>query len=96
MGTYRHLVLRYGCDRPRLSRELQDAFVELDADASTRAWIDHAIENPQSAAITAARNAAMKSVSRSASIRKSIKCAPSPKSAGLAETKPHARAGDPR
>ncbi len=63
MATYRHLHLRYGCDRQRLAPALADAFVELDADASTRAWIDRAIDNPQSPAITAARNAAMKSVS---------------------------------
>ncbi len=63
MATYRHLHLFYECDRRRLVPELADAFVELDADASTRAWIDAAIQRPQSAAITAARNAAMKSVS---------------------------------
>jgi SAM-dependent methyltransferase len=63
MATYRHLHLSYGCDRCRLPPELAEAFVELDADASTRAWIDNAIDNPQSAALTAARNAAMKSVS---------------------------------
>jgi 2-polyprenyl-3-methyl-5-hydroxy-6-metoxy-1,4-benzoquinol methylase len=61
--AHRHVVLHYTCDRGRLSKRLADAFVEIDADASTRAWIDAAIHRPQTAAVTAARDAAMKSVS---------------------------------
>jgi SAM-dependent methyltransferase len=63
MTTYRSLVLSYGCDRTRLTRALSDVFVELDCDASTRAWIDQAFGRPQSPATIAARNAAMKTVS---------------------------------
>ncbi len=63
MATYRHLVLPYGCDRSRLPPALAEAFVELDPDASTRAWIDDAIAAPQKAGVTAMRNVAMKMVS---------------------------------
>jgi SAM-dependent methyltransferase len=47
----------------RLPEELARAFVELHADASTRAWIDRALGAPQSVATTALRDVAAKMVS---------------------------------
>ena len=56
---YRDISLRYSVDLTRLPTELQPAFVELDADDSTRAWIDavHAKPNPRSKILL--RNLAM-------------------------------------
>ncbi len=46
MTTYRGVSLRYGCDREALSLPLRRVFVESEADASTRAWMDEAIARP--------------------------------------------------
>ena len=56
---YRNIPLRYRVDLARLPPELQGVFVELDADDSTRAWIDaaHAKPNPLSKILL--RNLAM-------------------------------------
>lgn len=58
---YRDIELRYACDA--LTPALADAFVQLDADASTRAWIDDCIARPHGAMITAARAVARKVMS---------------------------------
>lgn len=60
---YRDIDLHYGCERDRLPLHLQRAFVELDADASTRSWIDECISNPHGAMIAAARAVARKVMS---------------------------------
>jgi len=56
---YRDLALHYRIDLARLPLELQQVFVELDADASTRAWIDAAIARPNSRMKTLLRDLAM-------------------------------------
>ncbi len=61
-SRYRGFPLSYGCDLGRLPSELREVFVELDADVSTRAWIDRAIDAPQSRAATLARDAAARLV----------------------------------
>lgn len=43
MTLYRGVELRYAVDLARLPSELREAFVELDADEGTRAWIDDAL-----------------------------------------------------
>lgn len=63
MVLYRELALHYRVDRARLPAELQRVFVELDADASTRAWIDAAIARPNSRLKTLLRDLAMSVVS---------------------------------
>jgi SAM-dependent methyltransferase len=60
---YRDIELHYGCDRSRLPAELRRVFVELDADESTRAFIDGAIARPEAWTKTALRDLAMKLVS---------------------------------
>ena len=55
--------LRYDAERARLPAELRAAFAPLSADASTRAWIQAALANPQPRALTAVRDLAMKMVS---------------------------------
>ena len=60
---YRGVELRYSCDARRLPEPLARVFVELEADASTRAFIDRAMDDPQSAATTALRDVAAKMVS---------------------------------
>lgn len=59
MARYRDIPLRYGADLTRLPSKLRRAFVELDADDSTRAWIDAAFARPISRARVAYRNLAM-------------------------------------
>ena len=60
---YRDFELSYTCERDALSPALREVFVELDADASTRAWIDDCIARPHGAMITAARSVARKVMS---------------------------------
>ena len=60
---YRGVELRYGCDTQRLPDALARAFVELGVDDSTRAFIDRALDEPQSIATTALRDVAAKMVS---------------------------------
>ncbi|HZP11122.1 MAG TPA: methyltransferase [Nevskiaceae bacterium] len=55
----RGITLRYDVDRTRLPLELRSVFVELDADASTRAWIDDALTRRRPYARMALRGAAM-------------------------------------
>jgi len=56
---YRGISLRYGADLARLPSELRSAFVELDADESTRAWIDDALTRRRPYARMAVRGFAM-------------------------------------
>lgn len=60
---YRDIDLHYGCELEQLAPPLREAFVQLDADASTRAWIDDCIARPHGAMITAARAVARKVMS---------------------------------
>lgn len=57
--VYRDLSLRYSVDLARLPAELQSVFVELDADDSTRAWIDAAYAKPNSRGKILLRDLAM-------------------------------------
>ena len=61
--AHRGIELRYDCDRSRLPAELARAFVELGPDDATRAWIDRALDAPQSSATTVLRDVAAKLVS---------------------------------
>lgn len=63
MFRYRDIDLHYRADLSRLPAELQRAFVELDADDSTRAWIDAAIAKPNSRMTMLLRDLAMTFVS---------------------------------
>ncbi len=63
MTRYRGVELAYGCDRGRLPEALASAFVELGADESTRAFLDRALDHPQSTATTALRDVAARLVS---------------------------------
>lgn len=60
---YRDIELHYHVDPARLPAVLQRVFVELDADASTRAWIDAVIARPNSRSKTLLRNLAITFVS---------------------------------
>ena len=60
---YRDIDLHYGCELEQLAAPLREAFVQLDADASTRAWIDECIARPHGAMISAARAVARKVMS---------------------------------
>jgi len=55
----RDLELQYGADLARLPAALRSAFVELDADDSTRSWIDAALARPRPRARIALRTLAM-------------------------------------
>ncbi len=55
--AYRGVTLRYGLDPERLGPALAARAQWLDADPSTRAWIDHALEHPHSGWRLAARSA---------------------------------------
>lgn len=59
MAPRRDLTLRYDADLTRLAPELRCAFVELDADDSTRAWIDAAYARPVSRARAGLRDLAL-------------------------------------
>lgn len=59
MLRYRDIALRYDAELARLPLELRSAFVELDADSSTRAWIDAALARPNPRARIVLRNLAM-------------------------------------
>ena len=59
---YRGIELQYRCDLQRLPAALRERFVELEADASTRAWIDDALLHPQSRATSALRDLSRKIV----------------------------------
>ena len=63
MIRYRDIALQYGAELARLPAELRRVFVELEADDSTRAWIDAALARPDPRARTALRNLAMTFVS---------------------------------
>ena len=56
---YRGVDLHYGVDTARLPEELRRAFVELDADRTTRDWIDDALTRRRPYARMALRGAAM-------------------------------------
>ena len=58
MARHRDLELRYGADPTRLPHELRCAFVELDFDDGTRAWIDAALDRPDPSARLVLRNLA--------------------------------------
>jgi len=53
--TYRGVVMRYGFDAARVPPRLARLFRPLHADASTRAWIDGAIEAPHGPWVLLAR-----------------------------------------
>ncbi|MEM9191995.1 MAG: methyltransferase domain-containing protein [Myxococcota bacterium] len=55
---YRGIRLRYRLETKHLDVDLREAFVELDADASTRSWIDQALDAPQSRRTTTLREVA--------------------------------------
>ena len=59
MIAHRGVGLRYEADTARLPAELRRAFVELDADADTRAWIDDALTRRRPYARMALRSVAM-------------------------------------
>lgn len=61
--VYRDIPLHYRVDLARLPAELRRAFVELDADDSTRSWIDAVRDKPNSRAKTLLRDLAMVFVS---------------------------------
>lgn len=61
--AYRGVTMRYGLDATRLGPALAARAVWLDADPATRAWIDHALENPHSRWTVAARGALAKVMS---------------------------------
>lgn len=63
MTEYRGIELAYGCNRGLLPAELASRFVELSADESTRAWVDAAMDRPQSSATTALRDVTARFVS---------------------------------
>lgn len=63
MVRYRGIALQYGAERARLPPELRRVFVELEADDSTRAWIDAALARPDPSARILLRNLAMALVS---------------------------------
>jgi SAM-dependent methyltransferase len=56
---YRGIALRYGVETARLPEPLRRVFVELDADDSTRAWIDDALTRPRPYGRIALRTLAM-------------------------------------
>lgn len=60
---YRDIPLQYAVDRARLPPDLQRVFVELDADDSTRAWIDAVLAKPNSRTKALLRDLAMLFVS---------------------------------
>ncbi|MEZ4329582.1 MAG: methyltransferase domain-containing protein [Polyangiales bacterium] len=61
--AYRGVSMRYALDAQRLGPALAAKAVWLDADPSTRAWIDHALANPHSGWAVAARGALAKVMS---------------------------------
>jgi SAM-dependent methyltransferase len=57
VATYRHIALEYDVD-PRRIGGLLRAFVPLEADAATRAWIDRALDEPQPRLVSVLRDLA--------------------------------------